>query len=58
VDSETLVRSLLALSGVAPPEDEVAEYIANYPKTRAAMDALYAVEGHAGTDGILVFRTP
>jgi hypothetical protein len=56
MDTDTTVRTLLELAGVAPPEDEVLELIAGYPASRAAMDAIYAVADLPGTDGILTFN--
>ncbi|MCC6435265.1 MAG: hypothetical protein IT196_09575 [Acidimicrobiales bacterium] len=55
-DTETTVRTMFALAGVTPPEEEMAAFIAGYPATRAALDALYAVPDTPLTDGILVFR--
>lgn len=56
MDTETTVRTLFALAGVTPPEDEMAEFIAGYPATRESLDLLYAVPDTPLTDGILVFR--
>jgi hypothetical protein len=56
MDTDTTVRTLLELAGVAPPEDEVLELIAGYPASRAAMDAIYAVADLPATDGILTFN--
>ena len=56
MDADTTVRTLFALAGVAPPEDEMAAFIEGYPATRASLDLLYAVPDTPLTDGILVFR--
>ena len=56
MDTETTVRTLFALAGVTPPEDEMAEFIAGYPATRESLDLLYAVPDTPLTDGILVLQ--
>lgn len=56
MDAETTVRTMFALAGVTPPEDEMAAFIAGYPATREALATLYAVPDTPLTDGILVFR--
>lgn len=56
MDPDTTVRSLFALAGVSPPEDEMAEFIAGYPALREQLATLYAVPDTPLTDGILVFR--
>lgn len=54
--ADTTVRTLFALAGISPPEDELQALIAAYPATRETMDLLYAVPDTPLTDGILVFR--
>lgn len=56
MDADVTVRTMLALAGVAPPEDEIKELIAGYPATRESMAAMYALAELPGTDGVLVFR--
>jgi hypothetical protein len=57
LDIETIVRSLLALSGVRPPEDEIQRYIDRYPTIRDSLAALHTLEVPPDTPGILTFRS-
>lgn len=45
ITDETSVRTLLAMSGLTPPEDEVQAMIAGYAQSRAMVASLYAMPG-------------
>jgi len=57
MDPDTTVRSLFAVAGVSPPEDEMDEFIAGYPAMREQLPTLYAVPDTPLTHGALVFRS-
>jgi hypothetical protein len=54
--NESVVREMLAASGLSPDPDEVAMICAGYPALRAAIDALYDVPEARYADSALRFR--
>ncbi|MDT3441435.1 MULTISPECIES: hypothetical protein [unclassified Pseudofrankia] len=40
---DATVRTLLAIAGLKPSEEEIASLVASYPAVRASIDALYEV---------------
>jgi hypothetical protein len=53
--ADVIVPLLLDAAGVAPPADEIAEFVEMYPAIRSGVDALYAVPGLADTAPVLTF---
>jgi hypothetical protein len=54
-DTDETVRNLLALHGIAPDTEEVAELRAGYATARSLMERLYQVEGVRYEDPALAF---
>lgn len=52
---EETVRALAAAAGIRPDDEELAELIRVYPRFRAALDELYAVQEARYASPALVF---
>jgi hypothetical protein len=58
-DVESTVRTLLAIAGLSPSDDEVATLVAAYPAHKQGIESLYAIpEVRYGAPGLIFTATP